>query len=700
MRRALLIPSLVLLVFAAYWPVRQAEFVNFDDPIYITNNPEVFRGLSKQSFLWALTTFHASNWHPLTWLSHMLDCQFFSDHAGAHHLVNVSIHACNTCLLFLLLAMMTGAFWRPTWVAALFGLHPLHVESVAWISERKDVLSTFFAFLGLAAYLLYVRRKQSNPPPGRLLRLPASLFYCLAVFLFALGLLCKPMLVTFPFLLILLDYWPLGRFVPGQKGASFRLCLFRLVREKLPFLVLALAASIITLIAQSSGGSVSSLEKLPLDHRVANAVISYVTYLQKAFWPSGLCVFYPFTSQLPVLKAIACGTILLVITGIAVASRRRAPFFLMGWLWFLGTLAPVIGLVQVGGQAMADRYTYVPLIGIFIIIAWGAEYLLNPWRFRLAFIIPLAGYAILASLAATLFQVRYWHDSLALFQHALAVCPEGNSLAHHNLGHALALGGNQRQAIVHFNEALRLRPGYPQAHLNRGSSLAIQNRLEEAAADFRKAIQLQPNYDQAYYHLASVLALQLKLDEAKANFLLALHYKPDYAEAHTKLGNLLILQEITSQGLEHLQAAVRIEPDYQEGHYYLAGALARQKDFAGAAAHLRSAIKLKSDDPRPLNDLAWILAAENDRQLYDPQEAIRLATRACKLTQYRNPLYLDTLGVAFSEAGSFAEATQIAEQAVAIAAARGDDKAITIQLQKHSDLFRKHHSYSDRSRVE
>ena len=383
-RPALVCIILVVSTLAAYWLVRRAEFTNFDDPVYVTNNPDVFRGLTWHGVLWAFTTIHGSNWHPLAWLSHMADCEMFGGKAGGHHLVNVGLHAANAVLLFLLVRRMTRAVWRSAFVAALFALHPLHVESVAWISERKDVLSTFFGLLTLGAYARYAKKsivrgqwsesssEASGTPAtdnGQRTTHHASRYYVLSLFFFALGLMSKPMLVTLPFVMLLLDYWPLGRFELTMHKSKLE-TLLPLLREKLPFFGLAGLSSAVTYWAQKIGGAVVTMQKMPLADRLANAFVSYLEYLIKTFWPARLAAYYPFSAELPETEAILGALVLVGMTVLALGLARRAPYLVVGWLWFAGTLVPVIGLVQVGSQAMADRYTYVPLVGLFVAVVW------------------------------------------------------------------------------------------------------------------------------------------------------------------------------------------------------------------------------------------------------------------------------------------------------------------------------------------
>jgi protein O-mannosyl-transferase len=697
MRRPALISLLLIgLTWAAYWPVHQAGFINFDDPEYVTANPEVFHGLTWHGVVWAFTHVHASNWHPLTWLSHMADCSLFGGNAAGPHLVNVGFHLANTLLLLLFLWRMTGAVWRSGFVAALFALHPLHVESVAWISERKDVLSTFFGLLTLLAYLRYFEPSKLQPAAlasakgGQSPR--SKVWYGLALLGFALGLLSKPMLVTLPFVLLLLDFWPLGRFQPLCGQTRWLRCR-QLVLEKLPFFALSAAASTVTFWAQKTTGAVATMEIIPLANRLANAAVAYVSYLDKAFWPTKLAVFYPFVLDLPAVKVATAVMCLLGATALSFIAARRAPYVLVGWLWFVGTLVPVIGLVQVGGQAMADRYTYLPLIGIFVMVSWGAVDLTTTWRYQRLALPALAAVTLTGCLLCTRWQVGHWRDSLALFSHAVAVT-KNNAMAEQRLGYTLALSGNLGEATRHFDVALRLCPTYEDALLNRGHTLLLQGRVEDAIADYRGAIRTQPAFNEkAYYQLAGALVQQKKWNEAKTNYLLALGCKPDSAEAHTKLGELLWRLGDHAGARSHLDEAVRIRPDYVDGQYALGNELAQQQRFAEAAVHLRAAIKAQPNYAPALNDLAWILATQEEPAIRNVPEAIRLAQRACQLTQDKNPGLLATLGVAQSEAGQFPEALRSTEQALALAAAVDDQQTMT-GLRRRLDFFRKGQAYS------
>ena len=489
---------LVLTTITVFWRVCNYGFVNYDDNDYVAQNPQVIAGMTRESVVWAFTTAHSSNWHPLTWLSHMLDCQLFGLDAGWHHLTNLLLHIVNTLLLFYVLKKMTGALWRSAFVAAVFALHPLHVESVAWISERKDVLSSLFWMLTMVAYLGYIKR----PNAGR---------YLLTLFVFALGLMAKPMLVTLPFVLLLLDYWPLGRIQLGMdsnpKSATARWqVVYRLICEKIPFFPLSVISSIVTFLVQQNTGAVVAREAFPLIFRIVNTPIFYLTYIAKMIWPSRLAVFYPHpVDKFSMWQAVLGALLLLGISIWVICLARSRRYLLVGWLWYLGTLVPVIGLVQVGAQGVADRYTYLPLIGIFIMVAWGVGELLAKWRFRRIVLGISAGLVLAVLLICTRMQVRYWQNSAALFEHALKVT-SSNYVAHFCLADYLREQGSPDKAVTHFTKALQIRPDYAEAHGNLGYVLAYQGKLGEAIAHLTEALRLKPDWVEPMNNLAWFLA--------------------------------------------------------------------------------------------------------------------------------------------------------------------------------------------------
>ncbi len=504
--------------------------------------------------MWAFQTGYAANWHPLTWLSLMLDAQLFGTGAAGPHLTNVLLHAANTVLLFLLLSRLTGAHWRSALVAALFALHPLHVESVAWVSERKDVLSGLFFMLTL---LMYARYAQSNLASGK------SAFTCrdywLGVLFFALGLMSKPMLVTLPFVLLLLDWWPLNRFEPLTPDAQ-RQTILRLVLEKLPFLLLAFASAVITLAVQK--GAVQSLVHISLGIRAVNATVSYVRYLHKMFWPVNLAIPYPHPGYWPFWLLCLCAVALLATSLAVIRFRRQCPFLVTGWFWYLMMLVPAIGLVQVGMQSMADRYTYLPLIGIFIMLSWGAEKIVKLWRLPMGMIWGLALLVLAAATTRTIGQLRYWQNSGTLFAHAIAVT-KNNDVAYYNLGEYCASQGRLDEAMDDYLKAIQIRPGYDDALNNLGVALAMNGKFDEAIARIQESIRSDPDKADAHYNLGNIFVMQHKLEEAAGAYTDALRLKPDYPDALNNLANVLLMQGHTQEAIQHYQEALRLDPSHE-----------------------------------------------------------------------------------------------------------------------------------------
>jgi Tfp pilus assembly protein PilF len=525
---------LALITFVAYARIGTFEFDNYDTARYIYENRHVKKGLTVEGIRWAFITTHLSNWHPLTWLSHMLDVQLYGLDPGAHHLTNLLFHMANTILLFLILAMMTLDLPPSSFVAALFAVHPLHVQSVAWLAERKDLVCTFFGLLAIWSYLRYVRY-------------PKIVRYLPILFFFILGLMAKPMIVTFPFVLLLLDYWPLKRFqfeiplqdVSGRTLPTTSVSMISLVMEKIPLFIVAAASCMVTLYAQTSGGAISSLGAYPLFLRIINALVSYAGYVGKMFWPSKLAVFYPYPSVWPMWQIVASGLLVTTTTLLAIRFAKSRPWFIVGWLWYLGTLIPVIGLVQVGAQAMADRYTYVPLIGIFIMISWGLSDLVNrnliKRRSRALITVVILG----VLMSVTWKQVGYWKNSITLFERALEVT-ENNYVAHNNLGHRLMELGQFNDAIKHYKSALESNPLFETAHLNLGFVYSSQGNLTQAIHHYSKAIKIKPDYAVAYNNLGNALYRLGKSDQAVPNYLKAMRIDPEYAEAYNGLGAALI----------------------------------------------------------------------------------------------------------------------------------------------------------------
>jgi tetratricopeptide (TPR) repeat protein len=514
---ALVACALVLLCLAAFEQVRRNEFVNYDDDKNVTNNPHVQMGLNVDSLVWTFTSFHTGNWHPLTWISHIIDCSLFGLKPAGHHLVSLGFHIANVLLLFLILDKMTGALWRSAFVAALFGVHPLAVESVAWIAERKDVLSTFFILLTILAYIHWTRKHGVRR-------------YAIILVLFAAALLSKPMAVTLPFVLILLDYWPLGKF--RENGIR------RLIIEKLPLFAMSIVSCVVTYIAQGQQRAISGFAVLPLDIRLTNALVSYIKYIGRIFYPSSLAVLYPFDIKGPALwEWLGCLSILITITAIVVLSRKGRGYLTVGWFWFLGILVPVIGLVQVGGQSMADRYTYLPRVGIYIAVVWLAGDLVI--RLRLPKAVPALGaIVVLAALVlVTRIQVGYWKDSLTLSQRAVAVT-QNNYAMHNNLGVCLAETGQIDEAMSHMRRAIEINPKFVDAYVNLATALQKKGQKAEALAQCEKALALDPNNPAANNNYGILLAQAGKIDEAMEHFKTTLQQQPYYFNA---LNNLYIV---------------------------------------------------------------------------------------------------------------------------------------------------------------
>ena len=817
--------------------VQTLDFVNFDDPDYVTENRHVQAGLTWDSILWAFTSFEKCNWHPLTWLSHMADCQFFGRNPAGHHVVNAILHALSTAVLFFVLLRMTGARWPSAFVAALFGLHPQHVESVAWVTERKDVLSTFLWMLTLWAYARYAER-------------PDIRRYALAFVFLVLGLMAKPMLVTVPFVLLLLDFWPLNRLgwiklapVPlAGKGKASRgrasksepppepaarvevpqRTVGQLLVEKIPFFALILVMSAVTIIAQKSGGAMDFANtKVSLLTRVSSAFVSYWLYIGQMFWPAGLSAFYPYIMERPIWQPIAGAVGLLAMTALVIWQARRRPYLPVGWFWYLGTLVPVIGLLQVGAQAYADRFTYVTTIGLYIILAWAVADLLSGWRFRSLVALPAVA-VLLACACLTVRQIPCWANSEILFRSAIAVTDK-NSLAHgnlggalfvqgrledamaeyykaleidqnqsdphNNLGLALATRGHYPEAIYHYNEALRIDPKNAAVHNNLGLVLAGQGRLKEAMEHYEEAIRLNKEYAEAHNNLALALAevgrapeaiahydesirirpsdaptynancaaayfamgdyqasadralsalkqnprlpgahnnagLALgslgKTQEAIEQFQTALELEPRMPSARNNLGMALFTLGKTEEAIAQYRLALQLDPNYPNARFNLGMALALQRKFDEAAAQLNAALRLKPDMaeayrglavvmqetgkegeavkllaeavrlqpnwPLALVQLARLRAASVDPALRNAVEAVSLAERACQLVGRRDAICLDTLAIAYAEAGRFPEAVAAAREALALANAVGNP-AIVGEVQAHLALF-------------
>jgi protein O-mannosyl-transferase len=634
--------GLVLLTLAVYWRVLGNGFVNIDDDEYVTSNAHVLHGVTAKAVAWSLTAVHSSNWHPLTWMSHMLDWQLYRLNPVGHHATNLLFHILNVLLLFLLLNWMTGRVWRSAFVAALFAVHPLHVESVAWVAERKDVLSTMFWLLTMLAYYWYTLK-------------PEIKRYALVCILFALGLMAKPMLVTLPIVLILMDYWPLGR-AETFDTATIR----RLVVEKLPLFALTALSCVVTFLAQRKGGAVGSLERFPFSVRVENALVSYIAYLGKMIWPAKLAVLYPFPSNVPALAVIGAITALIVITVVAIRNERARPYLAMGWLWYLVTLIPVIGIVQVGNQAMADRYTYVPLIGIFIAIAWALPELLSDKSSvgRVAFV-GLASVSLVVMSFLTFVQVGYWRNSITLFRHTLASTSYSNYIAHGSLAAGLLAVGKMDEAVKEARITVELAPHAARPHDKLGAMLAMQGKISEGMEQCKKALELDPKLSDAHYDLGAMLHKSGDIAGAIKEYEEALRLNPEDPDA----AEMLEVARSSGGGaasVPDLLGAVEKNPGDYQAHYRLGVGYEKEEQPDKAYEEYLKAIRLKPSFAPAHNNLGLLLGKQGRLD-----EAIVEFRRTLQL----NPKSADTLcnmAVALNMQGKPDEAMQALQKAVLI----------------------------------
>ena len=742
----LLLAASVFLTFRATF---QHDFVNYDDDQYVYENAHVSRGLTTYGAEWAFTHRHSNNWHPLTWLSHMADCELFGLKPAGHHITSVALHAFNAVLLFLLLRKLTGSTWRAVFVAALFAIHPLRVESVAWISERKDVLSGCFFLLTLLAHTQYAKISALHNSPSK----P---WYAITLISFACGLMSKPMLVTSPGVLLLLDFWPLKRIAHHAPRTTLR----SLVLEKLPFAALSIATCVATIIAQRE--AVASFTALPFATRFANALAAAGIYLWQLIWPAKLAAYYPYADSGDLAIQAAAGfVLLLVISFLAWKHRARCPWLMFGWLWFLGMLTPVIGIIQVGEQAHADRYTYLPQIGVALALVWTISEWATRFPQRLAAIRVVGGLVLITLAFVTAQQTAHWRNSRSLWERALAVT-KNNSLAHNNLGHVLIGEGKPAKAVAHFREALRIepnlaeaennlgtvfmdmgrtaeamehyqralkfkphyaeannnyatllvpagrhaeaiihferalksRPDYPEVHYNLGNLRASQGRSADAITHYEQALRLRPRYAKAYYGLGAALVLQRRPDEAIQKFQTSLQIMPDFAEVHYNLGLLLVTQKRETEAIAHFQRAGTIQPQFAEAHYRMALTLQGQGKIAEAIAQYERAIAANPKHSSSHNNLAWTLATSPNDALRDGARAVTHALKANELTGGNRADALDTLAVAYAEAGRFDEALSTTQRALKIATAAGQTK-FTEELRTRIQSFQSRKPYRE-----
>jgi protein O-mannosyl-transferase len=644
--RLLVCAGIVGLIWIVFGQTLTHDFVNYDDKTYVYSNSLVTAGVSMHGLAQAFVDIQTSNWHPLTIISHMIDCQIFDLKAAGHHFTNVLLHSIGAILLFFFLLNTTSRFWESSFVTALFAVHPLHVESVAWIAERKDVLSAVFFFLTLGAYARYVRSR-------------AVAHYLTMSILFACGLMSKPMLVTTPVVLFLFDYWPFNR------GTDFK-SLLRLGIEKLPLLALSAASSVVTFILQER--SIGAIAQLPFGWRLQNALVSYVIYLWQIFWPTDLAVFYPHPedSQLWWEVAVA-GAFLVAVTWIVLVLRRTRPYLLVGWLWYLVMLLPVIGIVEVGLQGHADRYTYLPAIGIYIALTWLIADFVASLRLRKEILGTVGAIVLFAFTACSWRQTTYWRNSETLWTHTLAVT-RNNDVALTNLANWFMDRGQLDDALLHFQRALAIHSGSEHQHYNLSLALIYDNagnvlvrmgRLDEAIANFRKAIELRPDYPDAHYNLGVVLFQRKDFDGAIAQWRAVLSLYPKDAEANVGVGNALVQKGLFREAANHYEIALKSDPD---------SALA-------------------------LNNLAWLLSAGPDDSLRTGARAVELALKVNRIT---NPSFIRTLAAAYAEAGQFEKAVNAGQAASGLAHAQGQH-GLAARIEGETDFYRRRAPYRDRT---
>lgn len=636
---------LVSVTLLIYFQVSGFEFVTYDDESYITKNPYIKAGFTRESIVWAFTSGYAANWHPLTWLSHMLDIELYGLNPMGHHWTNLQIHIVNSILLFLFLQWISGAIWRSALVAALFAVHPLHVESVAWVAERKDVLCAFFWILSMWAYVGYVR-------------LPNKTRYLLLLILFTLGLMSKPMIVTLPFTLLLLDFWPLYRFqsIIKERKINFFQALLALVKEKIPLFLLSTVSSFITFWVQHHAGVVASMTSLPLESRAANAIVSYTSYIWKMIWPLNLAVLYPLQQWHPG-KVIMTGLLLSILTILAVWARRRWPYFFVGWLWYLGTMVPVIGLVQVGVQRMADRYTYIPFIGLFIVVAWGMADISSKWSRRKNIQSLFAGVVLIFFVIVAWLQAGTWKNGITLFSHTVKIT-HNNSIAYCGLGQALDRHGKYDEAVRYYLKALQINPNYANAHYELGVTLEEQGHSTEALKQYSEALRIKPNY----------------------------------AKVHNNIGVILSNQGKSKEAINHYQKAIQIRPNYAIAYYNLGIISTKHGRVMEAIPNYQKALQFNFNMTQALYQLSWILATCEDERYRNGKEAIKLAERLCKVIKYSQPQALDALAAAYAETEKYDIAVLTAQKGLELAEHQGPEE-LALGLRKRLELYMKRQPY-------
>ena len=675
--------ALAVITFAAYTSVANSLFIALDDRNYIIGNFAIQQGFTWHAIKWAFTSFYSSNWHPLTWLSHMLDWRFYGLDPAEPHLVNLVIHIANSVLVFLLFQNITAKLWPSAFIATLFALHPMHVESVAWVSERKDVLSTFFLLLTLLAYARYVELSVAKKGARWSV-------YALSLLFFALGLMSKPMLVTLPGLLFLLDFWPLRRIQLPFKTQP-KTVLRRLIVEKIPFIFLAGISCVITYFAQNAAGAVKSVADLPLAQRFAHIPVSYQWYLLKVFWPVDLSVFYPFRpGDFPTaLGLVLAVMLLLALTAYALWRARKYPWFLVGWFWFFGTLIPVIGVVQAGDQAYADRYAYIPYIGVFIILAWGVPELLARWPGRQIILGFLAVLVAAICFWRTVVEVHYWKDGFTLLGRTVSLDPK-DELAWMVLGLEYEVRGNNDKAIDCETRATTLYSQFGMAWRDLGHMLIIKGDYPGAENAFQMAAQSDhfvPDRVEDYNNLGDAYLNTGQYALAIPNYQSSLDLSPNQPLVQNSLGQCFLHTQQFDLAIAAFQNAINLNPDYPEAQLNLALLLANAGRNSEAIPHYRKVLELDPNAIVALNNLAWMLAADPDPKLRNGNEAVALAERACKRTHYQEAFLIGTLAAAYAQAGRFNDAVAAAQKAHDVALANGQ-KVIADQNFRLMQLYK------------
>ena len=689
-------------------------FLNYDDDVYVLKNEHVRTGLTYANVTWALTADYRATWQPLTWISYQVDVALGGLDPRGFHRTSLLLHVANVLLLFLALRGLTGSVWRSGLVAALFAVHPLQVQPVAWIASRKDVLSALFWMLGLLAYAAYVKR-------------PRATRYALMMVAMVLGLMAKPVVMTFPLVLLLLDFWPTERFQETRKKAKTTArAMWILVREKIPLLALSIASGVATLLVHGRGDTISSLDVVSLSNRLGHVVVAYATYALKTVWPVRLSIYYPYAHEgLPIQRVVGSAALLLIVSLLCVARWRKQPYLLVGWLWFLGVLVPAVGIVQVGGHAMADRFMYLPSIGLSVLAVWGIGAAAARWRLagKLA---PCAGCAAVIALAVVAsFQVKDWRDSISVFRHAVAV-QDDNVVAHTNLAGALEIAaasqmsGALDEAITHYGKALQLKPFDPRTPYNLGVALQRQGRLDEAGQRYRQTLRLDPDHANAHHNLGVIFALRGELEEALEHHRSALRVEPDHAEAHNSLGlvyaqqgrlalaadhyqaslrsdpnhpdthvnlgNVFVAQGKPQEAANHYLVALGLDPEYAQAHRALARVLHQSGQIETAIHHYGQAVRLRPEWTEPAINLALLLATTPDERLRRVDQAIALAEQACTRTDPASAVYLDTLGVCYAAGARYRDAIDTAQRAAELARAQGLD-GLTAGIERRLALY-------------